>query len=201
MTKWPVSAAAETCLDGLVVTHLTDEDDVRVLAHGRAHGRHEVLGVDAHLALVHHRHLVEVQHLDRVLDRDDVDLLVGVDVVDHPGERGGLARAGRSGDQDQPTRLHGERGEDGRQPEVGQGDRTDADPTEDQAGRSAAAEGVDAEAPEPGHGVREVGLVGALELLDEVLPEHLGDHLGGVRRGQVTRLELAQLAVDAHAGR
>jgi hypothetical protein len=77
MTKWPVSAAARPGLDGLVVAHLADEDDVGVLAHRGAHRGDEVLGVDPDLALVDHRQLVEVQHLDRVLDRDDVHLLVG----------------------------------------------------------------------------------------------------------------------------
>ena len=61
-------------LHRLGVTHLADEDDVGVLAHGGAQRGGEVLGVDPHLALIHHRELVEVQHLDGVLDRDDVDL-------------------------------------------------------------------------------------------------------------------------------
>ena len=96
-------------LDRLVVAHLADEDDVGVLAHRGAQRGREVGGVEPHLALVDHRELVEVQHLDRVLDRDDVDLAVVVDVVDHAGERRGLARAGRAGDQDQAARLHGQR--------------------------------------------------------------------------------------------
>jgi hypothetical protein len=40
-----------------------------------------------------------------------------------------------------------------------------------------------------------------VELLDEVLAQHLGHHLLGVGAREVTRLELAQAAVDAHAGR
>ena len=110
----------ERGLDRLVVTHLADEDDVGVLPHrGTQRGR-EVLGVDPDLALVDHRHLVEVQDLDRVLDGDDVDLAVRVDVVDHAGERGGLAGTGRAGHQDQAARLERELA---RAPAAGRGPR------------------------------------------------------------------------------
>ena len=61
--------------------------------------------VGADLALVDDRPLVGVQHLDRVLDRDDVALAVRVDVVDHRRQRRGLARAGEAGDEHEPVRL------------------------------------------------------------------------------------------------
>jgi hypothetical protein len=40
-----------------------------------------------------------------------------------------------------------------------------------------------------------------VELLHEVLAQHLADHLLGVRRAEVPRLELAKSTVDAHPGR
>jgi hypothetical protein len=43
------------------------------------HGDGEVVGVDPDLALVHHAQLVGVEDLDGVLDRHDVDGVVGVD--------------------------------------------------------------------------------------------------------------------------
>ena len=43
-----------------------------------------------------------MHEFDRVLQRDDVDRLGLVDLVQHRGQRGGLAGAGRAGDQHQP---------------------------------------------------------------------------------------------------
>ena len=55
--------------------------------------------------------------------------------------------------------------------------------------------------PTPEQRVGEVGLVGAVELLDQVLAQHLADHLLGVGGREVAGLQLAQAAVDAHPGR
>ena len=60
--------------DGLGVAHLADEDDVGVLAQRRAQGDQETLGIETDLALADGSHLVPVEDLDRVLDRDDVAL-------------------------------------------------------------------------------------------------------------------------------
>ncbi len=49
--------------------------------------------------------LVVVVELDRVFDRDDVVVDGLVDVVDQAGQRRALARAGRSGDQEQAART------------------------------------------------------------------------------------------------
>ena len=59
------------------------------------------VGVDADLALVDDAALVMVQELDRVLDRDDVVAPRAVGQIDQAGERRGLARTGRPGDQDE----------------------------------------------------------------------------------------------------
>jgi hypothetical protein len=138
-----------------------------------------------------------VEDLDGVLDGHDVDLAVGVDHVDHAREGGGLAGAGGAGDQDESARLHCQRGENGREAELVERDGTDADATEDHAGRATGPEGVDAEPPQPRHRVGEVGLVGGGELLDQVVAQYLAHHVLGVRGGQRGRLELAQPAVDA----
>ncbi len=78
----------------LGVAHLAHEDDVGVLAQHRLEGAVERLRVGAHLALVDHALLVAVQELDRVLDRHDVLFADLVDLVDHRGQGGRLARAG-----------------------------------------------------------------------------------------------------------
>ncbi len=75
-------------LHGLAVADLADQDAVGRLAHGVAQGLAPAQGVDAHLALVHHRLAVLEEVLDRVLDGEDVTAAVAVAVVDHGRERG-----------------------------------------------------------------------------------------------------------------
>ncbi len=107
-TRWPVSAARQRGVDGLLVAHLADQDHVRVLAQDAAQGALERRRVLADLALVDDRVAVAVQELDRVLDRDDVLGHRPVHVVDHRRERGRLAGAGGAGEQDDPALLLGE---------------------------------------------------------------------------------------------
>ena len=91
-------------LDRLVVPHLADEHDVRVLPQRRPEGRTESGRVSVDLALVHDATLVLVQELDRVLDRQDVALARGVDRVDQCRESRALARPGRAGHEHQTAR-------------------------------------------------------------------------------------------------
>src|ERR1051325_10968637 len=85
----------------LRVTDLADHDDVGVLAEDRAQ---RVREGDADLRL--HRRLIEVvvHHLDRVFDRGDVDLRRR-QRLERRVERHRLARAGRTGDEDDPVRA------------------------------------------------------------------------------------------------
>ena len=94
--------------DRLQVAHLADQDHVGVLPQGRLQPEGEVDRVGADLALVDDRALVGVEELDRVLDREDVVLALGVDHVDHRRQGGRLARAGRPGDEDEAARPAGE---------------------------------------------------------------------------------------------
>jgi hypothetical protein len=78
-------------VDRLLVAHLADEDDVRVLAQDAAQRALERVRVLPDLALVDDRRLVAVQELDRVLDRDDVlgpvsfiSSIIAASVVDLP---------------------------------------------------------------------------------------------------------------------
>ena len=59
-------------LNGLEVAHLTDEQDVGVLAEGGAQRPLERGAVEADLALVDGGEVVLVHVLDRVLDGEDV---------------------------------------------------------------------------------------------------------------------------------
>src|SRR3569623_57891 len=87
----------------LQVAHLADEQDVGVLAQCAAQRIVEARGVFADLALIDSRYLMGVHVLDRIFDRDDVHPTVAVDPVDETCERGALAAAGRSGDEDEAT--------------------------------------------------------------------------------------------------
>ena len=93
---------------GLEIAHLTDQHDVGVLPQHRPEGLGEGGGIETHLSLVDDALSVTEGILDRVFDGDDVAGPAGVDVVDHGGQRGGLARSGDAGDQDQTALLVGQ---------------------------------------------------------------------------------------------
>jgi hypothetical protein len=148
--------------DGLQVAHLADQDDVGILAQGRAQRLVEAEGVTVHLALVDDRLLRLVHELDRVLDGEDVAELLVVDVVDHRRQGGRLAGTGRTGDQAQAAWDAGDVLELGRAVELLQGQHLGRDGTEHRAGAAVLVEGVD---PEAGHAGQLEGEVGLEELL------------------------------------
>ena len=92
-------------LGGLQVADFAHHDDVRVLAHQRAQAFGEIeVELRLHLGLVERR----LYHLDRVFDRADVDLFGG-NPLERGIQRGGLARAGRPGHQDNAVRAFNQR--------------------------------------------------------------------------------------------
>ena len=187
----------ERGLHRLDVAHLTDEDDVGVLAQHPLQRGVEVGGVGADLALVDDRALVGVQDLDRVLDRDDVPVVVVVDEVDHRAERRRLARTGRSGDEDEAALVIGELADDGRQPERLERRDVALHAAQHETDRAALAHDVHTETAEARHRVGEVGLGAPDELLGALLRhDRERDPLGLDRRhrGEVGPLEAA---VDA----
>ena len=96
---------AQRRFDGLQVAHFADQHHVRILTQRGAQRVGEALGVGVHFALVDQAVLVHVHEFDRVLDGQDVVVALAVDLVDHRGQRGGFAGAGRPGDQHQSARL------------------------------------------------------------------------------------------------
>ena len=109
---------AQRRFDGLQVAHFADQHHVRVFTKGGAQRVGEALGVGVHFALVDHAVLVHVHEFDRVFDGQDVFVALGVDLVDHGGQRGGLAGPGRPGHQHQPARLVAQLAHDGRQAQL-----------------------------------------------------------------------------------
>ena len=95
-TRWPGLGQRQGELDGLEVAHLTDQQDVGVLAQRRAQRPLEGWAVGPDLALRDRRHPVGVHVLDRVLDREDVHGPGLVDAVDDGGQRRRLSGSGRT---------------------------------------------------------------------------------------------------------
>ena len=109
---------AQRRFDGFQIAHFADQHHVRVFTEGGAQRVGKALGVGMQLALVHHAILVHVHELDRVLDGEDVVVALGVDLVDHGRQRGGLARSGRARHQHQSARLVAHLAHDGRKSQL-----------------------------------------------------------------------------------
>ena len=88
-------------LESLEVAHLTDQDNIGVLAHHGLECCGEVFGVNGDFALVDDGLFVLMYEFDRVFNGDDMTLSLFIDGIDNGGERGGLSTAGRSGDEDE----------------------------------------------------------------------------------------------------
>ena len=152
--------------DGFRVAHFGDEDHVRVHAHGRAQRGGEIVRVQADLALRDEALLVLVDELDRLLDGEDVPAVMVVDVVDDARERGGFARAGRPGDEDQAEPELDELEHGVGQAELLEGHHLVRDHAHDAADAELLHQVIRAEARVPGNGVREVHVA----IPDEILP-------------------------------
>jgi hypothetical protein len=188
-------------LDRLEVSHLTDQHHVRVLPQDVLQRCLEALGVGADLALVHHAALVLVQVLDRVLDRDDVLVPLGVDLVDHRRERGRLARARRSGHKHEPARLLRQVRDHLRQSQLVEGLDLVRNRAEGAGHVAALHEDVGAEARELLHAEREVELVRLLEAVLLRVGEHRVAELLGLGRRQRRHPQRMELAVDSELRR
>ena len=149
---------------GLGIVDLGDHEDVVVVTHRTTHRIGGARGVDADLALLDDASLVGMEHLDRVLDGEDRHRPMGVDPVQDRRHRGGLARTGGTGDEEEPRRFGGELLHDPGQPEIGEGHRPWEDTTQHHRYRAALTEGGDPEAPDVLATEGEIGSAGGLEI-------------------------------------
>ena len=190
--------------DRLQVAHFTDQHDVGILAQRRAQRFGEAERVAVHLALVDQAALGLVHELDRILDGDDVIGAVVVAVVDHAGQRRGLARAGRSGDQHQAARQHAQVAEDLRRLQVIERQDDRGNVAEHRAGAAVLVEGVDAEARQLGDLERKVGLEELLVRLALLVVHDVVDHAVHFLVRQRGHVDALHVAIDAdhrrHAG-
>ena len=120
--------------------------------------------------------LVAVQEFDGVFDGDDVIGARGVDAVDHGRQRGGFARAGRSGHQHQAALLLADLVDDARQVQFLRGANFRRDDAQNHADVAALLEDVDAEAAQARHAIGHIQLGGFLEFLLLAVGHHAERH-------------------------
>ncbi len=186
---------------GLQVAQLSDENHVRVLAQRRVQRGSEAGGVLADLALAYEAVLAVVYEFDGVFDREDVAAHTQVDIVDHRGERRGLAGARLARDQDQAVIGLGHLPHGFRQLQLIEGQRLGRNRAEDCADAVELAHDVDAEAPALGNGVGEIGPILGFEPLERRLGHDLVERLLHEIRRELLRPQGGEIAVQADARR
>ena len=123
-----------------------------------------------------------MEKLDRILHREDVISRVGVYQIDHRGESRRLAASGRSRNQHDAARLHGELFADGRQAELLHGRDLGRYQPQHERDRAPLTEDIDPEAGYTGDRVGCVHVARVGELVPLILIEEgLGDRVGMFR--------------------
>ena len=88
----------------LWIAHLPDHDDIGSLSHGGPEGGRKVRRVHADLDLFDHASAMTVLVLDRILHRNDVPRMLGVDLRYERCERRGFTGASGPADEYQAAR-------------------------------------------------------------------------------------------------
>ena len=179
------------------VAHFTDHHDVGILPQRGAQAGVESFRVETDFALLDDR-LVVLEHvLDGVFHRDDVFAEIRVYVLDHGGERGGFARAGRAREQHDAARRFRDLAHNGRQTEMLEvGDRI-LYVAHRHRHLAALLEDVRAETSDAVDEVGEVRLALDREVFLHVRREDVGDDLVHPLHGGNGRLNGNELAADA----
>ena len=139
-----------------------------------------------------------MDELDRVFQRDDVLLLRRVDQIDHGGQRGRLARAGRPRHQDQAVLPERQRLHHLGETELLEGADLSRDDPEDGALAVPLVEDVDAEPRVLSDLDREVQVSLLLEYPPLIVVEDLVDHLVDLVPAEGAVLDGSELAVEPH---
>src|SRR5215831_1575589 len=143
---------------GLVVSHLADQDHIGVLTKSAAERVGEALSVNIDFSLIDVALLVPMKKLNRIFDRHYMAGSGPVYVVNHRGQRRGLARPGRSGYQDQSASFIGDLFDDRRQAELLNGPDGSWNDAEHNADGAALLEHIAPEAAQSGNAVGDVYL-------------------------------------------
>ncbi|MNI51946.1 hypothetical protein D3C73_1066980 [compost metagenome] len=89
--------------NGFQIAHLPHQDHIRVFPQCRTQGGGETTGITMDFTLIDQAFARLVNELDGVFDGEDVVMTMGIEVIDHRRQRGGLAGTGRAGYQHQAT--------------------------------------------------------------------------------------------------
>ena len=108
----------DTVFHRLLVTNLTDQDDVGRLPQGVLESRVPGLGIHTNFALRNDATFMRMHVLDRVLDRDDMAARILVAMTDHCRERCRLTRTRAADDDAKAALVHDDVFEDGRQLQI-----------------------------------------------------------------------------------
>jgi hypothetical protein len=187
--------------DRFQVSHFAHQDTVRVFPQRGAKRRRERERHRADFALVDQALLGFVDELDRVFHREDVAELGFVQVVDHRGQRGGLARARRAGHQHHATRLERELPENLRRIQLLERQNLGWNRPEHRTRAAVLIERIHPEARQPVDLEREVHFQELFVVLALGVVHDVVHH--GVHRLVVQRLDVdaAHVAVDTDHGR
>jgi hypothetical protein len=181
--RWPGLGDGERRLDRLQVAHLADQDHVRVLPERVLERLREALGVrpTSRWFTMH-----PWWRWTNSIGSSMVRMCPGapVDLVEHRGQRGGLAGAGGPGDQHQPARAARPASEHRRAAELLERLDLEGDLPDGERHAAALPVGVAAEAREVLDAEGEVQLVLVLEALLLVLGEDRVGELERVLGGQ-----------------
>jgi hypothetical protein len=153
--------------------------------------------VRAEFALNDLTRLAAVDELDRILEADDVQCARGIQIIDHRGQRRGLAGAGRPSDQDHALVVIAQFAHDRRQIELLEGRRLGGDGPKHRADAGFLAEHIGAKAPAVGRYVGEIQIVAEAQIRDLHLRQHLVDVGLEFRFTEVAELDRHEIAMHA----
>ena len=193
-------SGAERGGDRFQIAHFSDDDHVRIFAHGPAHGFPETHRMGIDLPLGDPGKDVLMQIFDRVFQRKDMAFPRPVDLVDERGHRGRFAAARGPGHQDQAAGFPGQRLHLRRQLQSAEFEIAGRVDHPDRRGRTRHR-GVEVE-PEPFAGRQSPGRIGRSFLLIKLLVGR-GKHpdpelLQFFRRDRSELLLRHHLPVDPH---
>ncbi len=192
----------QCCFHRFEVAHLSNQDDVGILAQCRTQRGREAARVTVHLSLVDETALVLMDVLDRILDGENVLVALRVDLVEHGRKRRRLAAAGWPRHEHQPPRAIGERGKHRRQPQLAEGldrlwnqavDGADGTALIEHVAAEPRADGFDAE--------RKVQLQRLLKSFLLRVGEDAVHELLGVRRRHLGQRQARELAMHPNLRR
>ena len=89
--------------DRLEITHLTDQNNIRIFAQRGAQRIGIALGVQTDLPLVYHRHFVLMKILDGIFQGNDMGVPVVIDFIDNGGKCRRFTASGGPRDENQPS--------------------------------------------------------------------------------------------------